>query len=78
MFSKKDRSEVTFDDSIRDISQSIDTSKVFITVDNFNVYTFDLNKGKVENAQLFEGHSDVVTGIATISNSLTFTTWYNK
>ena len=75
VFFKKDKSEISFDDSIRDISQSVDNSKVLISVDNFNVYLYDLSKGKIENSQLFEGHSDIVTGVTSISNSLTFATW---
>ena len=49
--------------NIRHIDFGIDSNKIFIFSDDFGIYTFDLEKEKVCEQGLMEGHLDIMTSV---------------
>ena len=49
--------------NIRHIDYGIDSNKVFIFSDDFGIYTFDLEKEKICETTVMEGHLDVMTSV---------------
>ena len=61
--------------SIRNLAVGIDQSKIFVVSDDLRIYLIDLEKNHATAEGFYEGHLDLITGIDTIPNGLTFATW---
>ena len=60
--------------NIRHIDFGIDSNKVFIFSDDFGVYAFDLEKEKICEDSLFEGHLDIITSVDCLTQKATILT----
>ena len=65
-----------FSSGIRNINCLPDKSKILITLENSRISLLDLVKEQAIELKQFEGHSDTITGIATLDDEMRFFSWF--
>ena len=60
---------------IRNFAVTADHSKILVVSDDLRIYLVDIEKEEIAAIGFYEGHLDLITGIESIPDSLTFVSW---